>query len=140
MLRSGQYMAGFRWLTTAKISRLRAKRIWRACTTPQSVEVKDVDNILFGIDTPTRYFQDNEDRKHEANETAEEKNGPADDDRMSNIPIVDLDRNTDCGADLHRVRDALLYTGFGVVMQTNKKDVKQERAMEDLSDYCQLWD
>ncbi|KAL2611641.1 hypothetical protein R1flu_023333 [Riccia fluitans] len=51
----------------------------------QSVEVRDVDNILFGIDTPAR--------------------------------------NTDSGADLDRVRDALLNAGFGVgMMNTSNND------------------
>ncbi|KAL2641713.1 hypothetical protein R1flu_009300 [Riccia fluitans] len=37
MIRSGQYIPRFRWLTTAKISNLRAKRIWHACTSPKSI-------------------------------------------------------------------------------------------------------
>ncbi|KAL2608155.1 hypothetical protein R1flu_026728 [Riccia fluitans] len=81
----------------------------------------------FRIDAPPRCFQENEDRKQETDETPQEKNGPADDHPTSNIPVVDLDKNTDGGADLHRVRDALLYAGFGVAMHTNKKDVKEER-------------
>ncbi|KAL2633268.1 hypothetical protein R1flu_004747 [Riccia fluitans] len=64
---------------------------------------------------------------------------PADDHPMSKIPIVDLDRDTYGGADLHRVRDALLYAGFGVAMHTSK-DVKEERGIDNLNDYCQLWD
>ncbi|KAL2653865.1 hypothetical protein R1flu_021993 [Riccia fluitans] len=94
----------------------------------------------FRIDAPPRCFQENEDHKQETDKTPQEKNGPADDHPTSNIPVVDLDRNTDGGADLHRVRDALLYAGFGVAMHTNKKDVKEERGMDELSDYCQLWD
>ncbi|KAL2653812.1 hypothetical protein R1flu_021940 [Riccia fluitans] len=81
----------------------------------------------FRIDAPPRCFQENENRKQETDETPQEKNGPADDHPTSNIPVVDLDKNTDGGADLHRVRDALLYAGSGVAMHTNKKDVKEER-------------
>ncbi|KAL2622595.1 hypothetical protein R1flu_002800 [Riccia fluitans] len=147
MLRSGQYMAGFRWLTTARILHLRAERIWRACTMPQSIEVRDVDNILFGIDTPTRYFQagsegsrkeENDDVKELADK--EHSDGPADDDAMSRIPIVDLDRNIDSGADLDHVRDTLLYAGFGVEINTSNNDVKQEKPKDNLLDYCHLWD
>ncbi|KAL2652246.1 hypothetical protein R1flu_020374 [Riccia fluitans] len=110
---------------------LRAERIWRACTIPQSVEVRDVNNILFGIDTPARYFQtgsegsrkeENEHCKQQANEGAKDRDGPTNDDAMSRIPIVDLDRNIDSGANLDRVRDALLYTGFGVRMMNSSNN------------------
>ncbi|KAL2641436.1 hypothetical protein R1flu_009023 [Riccia fluitans] len=147
MLRSGQYMAGFKWLTIARISWLRAERIWRACTTPQSIEVRDVDNILFGIDTPARYFQArSEGNRKEENDDVKElagkehNDGPADNDAMSRIPIVDLDRNIDSGADLDCVRDTLLYTGFRVRINTSNNDVKQEKPMDNLPDYCHLWD
>ncbi|KAL2611044.1 hypothetical protein R1flu_022736 [Riccia fluitans] len=97
-------MAGFRWLTTERILRLRVERIWRACTTPQSVEVRDVENILFGIDTPARYFQaGSEGSRKEDNDNVKElvgkehSDGPADDDAISTIPIVNLDRNIDSG-------------------------------------------
>ncbi|KAL2621264.1 hypothetical protein R1flu_001469 [Riccia fluitans] len=144
MLRSGKYMAGFRWLTRTKISRLRAERIWRACTTPQSVEVKDVDNILFGINTPARYFQAGSEGSskqvdHDV-ERIEQSDAAAEDNLMSRIPIVDLERNVDSGANLDRVRDSLLYVGFGVAMKRRNNDVKQEKAMDDLPDYCNLWD
>ncbi|KAL2641727.1 hypothetical protein R1flu_009314 [Riccia fluitans] len=126
------------------LPKLRAERIWRACTTPQSIEVRDVDNILFGIDTPV-YFQtgsegshkeENEHHKQQANEGPEDSGGPANDDAMSRIPIVDLDRNIDSGADLDRVWDALLYARFGVgMMNTSNNDVKQEKPMDELPDY-----
>ncbi|KAL2635355.1 hypothetical protein R1flu_006834 [Riccia fluitans] len=147
MLRSDQYMAGFRWLTTTRISWLRAERMWRACTMPQSVEVRDVDNILFGINTPARYFQAGSEGSHkEENDDVKElagkehSDGPADDDAMSRIPIVDLDRNIDSGADLDHVQDTLLYAGFGVKINTNNNDVKQEKPMDNLLDCCHLWD
>ncbi|KAL2634025.1 hypothetical protein R1flu_005504 [Riccia fluitans] len=140
MLRSGQFMAGFRWLTTTKISRLRAERIWRACTMPQSVEVKDIDNILFGIDTPARYFQGaSEDSRKQLDEDVqrtEQKDEAVEDSR---IPIVDLERNVDSGASLDRVRDSLLFAGFKVGMKTGNNDVKEEQATEDLPDYYNLW-
>ncbi|KAL2652486.1 hypothetical protein R1flu_020614 [Riccia fluitans] len=97
MLRSGQYMAGFRWLTTAKISRLRAERIWRACTTPQSVEVGDVDNILFGIETLARYFQGGSEGSRKQEQQAKEAPEHKDDDATSRVPIVELDTNIDSG-------------------------------------------
>ncbi|KAL2610473.1 hypothetical protein R1flu_029046 [Riccia fluitans] len=69
----------------------------------------------------------------------EDNDGPADDDAMSSIPIVDLDRNIDSGADLDRLWDALLYARFGVRITSNN-NVKEEKPMENLSDYCHLWD
>ncbi|KAL2650868.1 hypothetical protein R1flu_018996 [Riccia fluitans] len=111
------------------------------------VELRDVDNILFGINTPARYFQaGSEDSRKEDNDDVrklagkEQSDGPADDDAMSRIPIVDLERNIDSSADLDRVRDTLLYTGFGVGINTSNNDVKQEKPMDDLPDYCNLWD
>ncbi|KAL2651061.1 hypothetical protein R1flu_019189 [Riccia fluitans] len=101
--------------------------------------------MMFGIDTPARYFQrgsegsrkeDNQHRKQEANEGAEDSDGPANDDGMTSIPIVDLENYS---ADLDRVRDAPLYGGFGVRI-TSKKKVKEEKAIDNLGDYCHLWD
>ncbi|KAL2607400.1 hypothetical protein R1flu_025973 [Riccia fluitans] len=100
---------------------------------PQSVEVRDLDNILFGIDTSAWYFQAGSEGSHkEENDDVielagtEHSDGPADDDAMSRIPIVDLDKNIDSGADLDRVRDTLLSAGFGVGINTSNNNVKQE--------------
>ncbi|KAL2632775.1 hypothetical protein R1flu_004254 [Riccia fluitans] len=60
MIRSGQYILGFRWLTTTKISRLRAEWIWRACTTPDVVKVANIETIFFGVETHARYFETQE--------------------------------------------------------------------------------
>ncbi|KAL2611068.1 hypothetical protein R1flu_022760 [Riccia fluitans] len=109
-------------------------------TNTMSVEVKDVDNILFGIDTPARYFQGaSEDSRKQLDEDVqrtEQKDGAVED---SSFPIVELERNVDSGASLDRVRDSLLFAGFGVGMKTGKKDVKEEQATEDLPDYYSLW-
>ncbi|KAL2629371.1 hypothetical protein R1flu_014057 [Riccia fluitans] len=160
MLRSGQYIPAFRWLTSAKISRLRAERIWRACTTPQSVEVADIETIFFGLETPARYFETEEKK------TAAETDGPnvddetelqnktsaesddddnqlpgqstaSDDEDRSRIPVVELQKPVDSGVDLHRVRDALLQAGFAVGMNTT---VKEDNPIDHIPEYFKLWD
>ncbi|KAL2643883.1 hypothetical protein R1flu_011470 [Riccia fluitans] len=145
MLRSGQNIPAFRWLTSAKISRLRAERIWRACTTPDSVEVADVETIFFGLETPARSFETEEKK------TTAESDGPnvddeselpgqssaGDDEETSTIPLVELDKRLNSGADLQRVREALLQAGFAVGINTS---VKQENPMEHIPEYFRLWD
>ncbi|KAL2613580.1 hypothetical protein R1flu_025272 [Riccia fluitans] len=145
MLRSGQYIPAFRWLTSAKISRLRAERIWHACTTPDSVEVADVETIFFGLETPARYFETKEKK------TTAESDGPnvddeselprqssaGDDEETSTIPRVELDKCLNSGASLQRVREALLQAGFAVGINTS---VKQENPMEHIPEYFRLWD
>ncbi|KAL2641624.1 hypothetical protein R1flu_009211 [Riccia fluitans] len=87
-----------------------------------------------------RYFQGaSEDSRKQLDEDVqrtEQKDGAVEDSR---IPIVELERNVDSGASLDRVRDSLLFAGFGVGMKTGKKDVKEEQATEDLPDYYSLW-
>ncbi|KAL2608987.1 hypothetical protein R1flu_027560 [Riccia fluitans] len=70
----------------------------------------------------------------------EHSDGPADEDAISMIPIVDLNRNIDSSANLDRVWDTLLYAGFGVGIYRSNNDVKQEKSMENLLDYFHLWD
>ncbi|KAL2610822.1 hypothetical protein R1flu_022514 [Riccia fluitans] len=115
MLRSGQYIPAFRWLTTAKISRLRAERILRAYTTPDSVEVPDVETIFFGVETPARYFETQEKKTtaeddnvnvHEESELPGQSR-PMDDKDASTIPLVELDKPLNSGADLHTLRSTL---------------------------------
>ncbi|KAL2629692.1 hypothetical protein R1flu_014378 [Riccia fluitans] len=139
MITSGQYIPGFRWLTTAKISKLRAKRIWHACTSPESVEVPDMEAIFFGVKTATRYFENQEEKMTTGNQDAKidedrELGGhsrPADDDgelaaddcestpahdeEASTIPVVELDKAVNNGADLETLCHALLEAGFAVV-------------------------
>ncbi|KAL3689945.1 hypothetical protein R1sor_016254 [Riccia sorocarpa] len=117
----------------------RAERLWRACTTPESVEVPDVENIIFGIDTPARYFEANKTTKLEADESdplseIEESELPADDPNVD-IPVVELERTADSGADLDRVQEALLEAGFAVGQKTNE----EQRTSADLPDYIRLW-
>ncbi|KAL2608697.1 hypothetical protein R1flu_027270 [Riccia fluitans] len=65
MIRSGQYIPGFRWLTTNKISKLRAERIWHACTSPECVEVPDIEAIFFGVESAARYFEKQEETEEQ---------------------------------------------------------------------------
>ncbi|KAL2649806.1 hypothetical protein R1flu_017934 [Riccia fluitans] len=145
MLRSGQYIPAFRSLTSAKISRLRAERIWRACTTPDSVEVADVETIIFGLETPARYFETEEKKTtpegddanvHEKSELPAQSTAGEDKD-ASTIPLVELDKPVNSGVDLHRVREALLQAGFAVGMKTK---VKEENPMDHIPEYFRLWD
>ncbi|KAL3692535.1 hypothetical protein R1sor_006186 [Riccia sorocarpa] len=141
MLYSGQYMSGFRWLKSSKVSPLRAERIWRACTTPESVEVANVRNIFFGIDTPARYFKTQTAIKTEYDESddAAEKEAsdlPVDDDETEQeIPIVNLERTQESGADLDRVQEALLNAGFAVG-HTPEQKIEFKTT---LPEYIRLW-
>ncbi|KAL3698956.1 hypothetical protein R1sor_016978 [Riccia sorocarpa] len=135
----GHYIPAFRWLTNAKISRLRTERIWRACTTPQSVEMPDVDHILFGIKTPVRYFEEPRTVKEEREESeppAEvQEDALPDEDENTPIPVINLERPEGSGADLERVQEALLHAGFAVGRKTSKE-------MENsnvLPEYIRLW-
>ncbi|KAL2635083.1 hypothetical protein R1flu_006562 [Riccia fluitans] len=108
---------------------------------------KGCRKFFFGIDTPARYFQaGSEGSRKEKNDDVKElagkehSDGPAENDAMSRNPIVNLDRNIDSGPDLDHVWDTLLYAGFGVGIHTSNNDVKQEKPMENLPDYCHLWD
>ncbi|KAL2621187.1 hypothetical protein R1flu_001392 [Riccia fluitans] len=163
MIRSGQYIPGFRWLTMAKISRLRAERIWHACTSPESVQFKvpDVEPIFFGVETAARYFKNQEEKTTTGNQDAKidkdrELAGhsrPADDDRelaandcesrpahdeeASTILVVELDKAVNSGADVETLRHALLEAGFAVGMKTT---VKAENPMDGMPEYFRLWD
>ncbi|KAL2612288.1 hypothetical protein R1flu_023980 [Riccia fluitans] len=114
MIRSGQYIPGFRWLTTAKIPRLRAEWIWRACTTPDAVKVADVETIFLELK-----LLRGQDRL----------SGPADDEEASTIPVIELDKGLDTGADLDRLCEALLEAEFVVGMKTT---VKEENPMDHI--------
>ncbi|KAL3681883.1 hypothetical protein R1sor_024839 [Riccia sorocarpa] len=121
------------------ISRLRAEQIWRACTTPQSVEVADVDNILFGIDTPARYFEAPTIVKAESNDSeppveVEEVALPAEDETTP-IPLVNLERTEGSGADLEQVQEAVLDAGFAV----DRKTTKEMESNDVLSECIRLW-
>ncbi|KAL2644748.1 hypothetical protein R1flu_012335 [Riccia fluitans] len=131
MIRSGQYIPGFRWLTTAKISRLRAERIWRACTSPKSmevqdvevqdVEVPDVEAIFFGVETTARYFK-----------TQEQKTSAGDQDAN-----IDEDQDADDDGELTR-NDCQSRPGHD--QQASTIPVKQQNPMDHLPDYFRLWD
>ncbi|KAL3691406.1 hypothetical protein R1sor_005057 [Riccia sorocarpa] len=143
MFYSGHYMPGFRWLTSAKVSPLRAERIWRACTNPQSVEVADCRNILFGIDTPARYFEPETAIKTEFDTDADlddemhENELPADDDD-TDINVVNLERQEESGVDLERVQEALLSAGFAVD-RNGKGKMHEKHDNETLPEYIRLW-
>ncbi|KAL2622157.1 hypothetical protein R1flu_002362 [Riccia fluitans] len=148
MIRSGQYISRFRWLTTAKISRLRAERIWRACTSLESVEVPNMEAIFFGVETAARYFENQEEKTTTGNQDVkidEERelaahSRPADDDgqlaaddcesrsahdeKASTIPVIELDKAVNSGADVETLCDALLEAGFAVGMKTTVKSRK----------------
>ncbi|KAL3680002.1 hypothetical protein R1sor_022958 [Riccia sorocarpa] len=132
-----------RWLTSAKVSPLKAERIWRACTNPQSVEVAYCRNILFGIDTPARYFEpetaiktefdtdaDLDDEMHENKLTA--------DDDDTDINVVNLERQEESGADLERVQEALLSAGFAGD-RNGKGKMHEKHDNETLPEYIRLW-
>ncbi|KAL3690356.1 hypothetical protein R1sor_016665 [Riccia sorocarpa] len=139
MFYSGQYMPSFRWLTSAKISSLRAERIWRVCTTPQAVEMPDVDHILYGIETTARYFEPPIAVKAESDHS--DLPTEADDEALpavhedAPIPVINLEPKEGCGADLDRVQEALLAAGFAVERKTNK-EMETSRL---LPDYIRLW-
>ncbi|KAL3684031.1 hypothetical protein R1sor_002053 [Riccia sorocarpa] len=139
MFYSGHYMPAFRWLTNAKISRLRAERIWRVCTTPQSIEMPDVDHILFGIETPARYFEEPRTVKEESEEseppTEVKEDALPDEDENTPIPVVNLERPEGSGADLERVQEALLHAGFAV----GRKTTKEMENSNVLPEYIRLW-
>ncbi|KAL3691350.1 hypothetical protein R1sor_005001 [Riccia sorocarpa] len=139
MFYSGHYMPAFRWLTNSKISRLRAERIWRVCTTPQSIEMPDVDHILFEIETPARYFEEPRTVKEESEESeppAEVQEDPLpDEDENTPIPVVNLERPEGSGADLERVQEALLHAGFAV----GRKTTKEMENSNVLPEYIRLW-
>ncbi|KAL2621087.1 hypothetical protein R1flu_001292 [Riccia fluitans] len=143
---------------------LRAERIWRACTTPDAVEVADVETIFFGVETPMRYFetqegkttaQDEDANVHEDGELLgqdrqsrpgdedgelpgqDHQSGPADDEEASTILVIELDKGLDTRANLDRLREALLEAGFAVGMKTT---VKEENPMDHIPEYFRLWD
>ncbi|KAL2635261.1 hypothetical protein R1flu_006740 [Riccia fluitans] len=96
--------------------------------------------FYLGIDTPAQYFQKglegSRKEENQTNEGAQDTDGPANDDGTSSIPIVDIEKYS---ANLDRVRDALLYGGFGVGI-TSEKKVKEEKAIDNLGEYCNLWE
>ncbi|KAL2633442.1 hypothetical protein R1flu_004921 [Riccia fluitans] len=159
MIRSGQYIPGFRWLTTAKISKLRAEWIWHACTSPHSIEVPNVEAIFFGVETPARYLETEEDKTSAGDEDAKihedrelaRLSRPGDEDRElagqdresrpahdeETITVIKLEKPVNSGADIHTLREALLEDGFAVAMKTT---MKEENPMDHIPDYFRLWD
>ncbi|KAL2623861.1 hypothetical protein R1flu_008106 [Riccia fluitans] len=121
MIRSGQYIPGFRWLTTAKISRLRAKRIWHACTSPESVEVLDMEAMFFGVETTARYF-----------ETQEQKTSARDQDAN-----IDEDEDADDDGELTG-NDFQSRPAHD--QQASTIPVKQQNPMDHLPEFFRLWD
>ncbi|KAL2611589.1 hypothetical protein R1flu_023281 [Riccia fluitans] len=120
MIKSGQYIPGFRWLTTAKISKLRAERIWHACTSPESVEVPDMEAMFFGVETTARYFKIEEQKTSvgQGSDTDEDQDAEKDgeltgthDEQASRTIVVELD-----------------------------KGMKEENPMDHLPEYFRLWD
>ncbi|KAL3691542.1 hypothetical protein R1sor_005193 [Riccia sorocarpa] len=95
-------------------------------TAPKSIEMADVDNILFGIDTPARYFEapipvkEESDEEEQLPAEVEEVAFPMDDETAA-IPVINLQRNEGSGADLDRVQDALLSAGFAVPAKPTRR-------------------
>ncbi|KAL2621432.1 hypothetical protein R1flu_001637 [Riccia fluitans] len=112
MLRSGQYIPAFRWLTSAKILRY--------------FETEEKKTIAESDDANV----------HDKSELPEQSSA-GDDEDTSTIPLVELDKRLNSGADLQRVREALLQAGFAVGMNTT---VKQENPMDHIPEYFRLWD
>ncbi|KAL2644058.1 hypothetical protein R1flu_011645 [Riccia fluitans] len=121
MIRSGQYIPGFRWLTTAKISRLKAERIWRACTSPESVEVPDMEAIFLGVETTARYF-----------ETQEQKTSAGDQDAN-----IDEDQDDD---DDEELTENDFQSRLAHDQQASTILVKEQNPMDHLPEYFRLWD
>ncbi|KAL3676945.1 hypothetical protein R1sor_026893 [Riccia sorocarpa] len=110
-----------------------------ACTTTQSVEVADVDNILFGIDIPARYFEAPTEVKAKSDDS-EPPPEPDDiplpaEDEAALIPVVNLEPTEGSGADLDLVQEALLGAGFVVGRKTNK----EMESNNLLPEYIWLW-
>ncbi|KAL2612425.1 hypothetical protein R1flu_024117 [Riccia fluitans] len=61
--------------------KLRAERIWRAYTSPEFVEVPDVEAMFFGVETTTRYFETQEQKTSAGDQDANiDEDQDADDD------------------------------------------------------------
>ncbi|KAL2622069.1 hypothetical protein R1flu_002274 [Riccia fluitans] len=126
MIRSDQYIPGFRWLTTAKISKLRAERIWRACTSPKFVEVPNVEAIFFGVESAARYFKKQEENTTRANEDDFE----TEEQKTSAQRASDADKDEDADHDQQASRSVSLDEGM-----------KQENPIDwdHLPEYFRLW-
>ncbi|KAL2611554.1 hypothetical protein R1flu_023246 [Riccia fluitans] len=143
MIKSGQYIPRFRWLTTAKISKLRAERIWRACTSPEFVEVPNVEAIFFGVEIVVRYFkwQDentiprNEDAKIETQtqKTSVGRGSDADDDH-------DADKDGELTRNDPQSRPGHDQQASKMPIVELDEGVKQENPMDHLPEYFRLWD
>ncbi|KAL2633809.1 hypothetical protein R1flu_005288 [Riccia fluitans] len=134
-------------ITVSKVSSEESplNNVQRACTTPHSVEVPDVETIFFGVETPARYFETKEDKTtaedddvnvDEESELAGQSR-PVDDEDASTIPLVELDKAVNSEADVHTLCEALLEAGFAVGMKTT---VKEENPMDHIPEYFRLWD
>ncbi|KAL2644354.1 hypothetical protein R1flu_011941 [Riccia fluitans] len=132
MIRSGQYILEFRWLTTAKISRLRAKRIWRACTSPESVEVPDVEAMFFGVETTTRYFETQEQKMSAGDQDADEDQDAKED--------QDVDENGELTGNDCQSRPAHDQQASRTPVIELDEAVKQENPMDHIPEYFRLWD
>ncbi|KAL3701143.1 hypothetical protein R1sor_019165 [Riccia sorocarpa] len=103
------------------------------------VEVADVDNILFGIDTPARYFEAPTAVKAKSDDSEpplepDDIQLPAED-KTAPIPVVNLESTEGSGADLDPVQEALLGAGFAVGRKTNK----EMESNNLLPEYIRLW-
>ncbi|KAL3685907.1 hypothetical protein R1sor_003929 [Riccia sorocarpa] len=52
MVRSGQYLAGLKWLLVHSVSKVRAERLWMAAVQPEAVSMADIDHIFFNFEEP----------------------------------------------------------------------------------------
>ncbi|KAL2643196.1 hypothetical protein R1flu_010783 [Riccia fluitans] len=65
------------------------------------------------------------------------ESSPAHDEEALTIPVVELDKAVNSGADVEMLRHAVLEAGFAVSMKTT---VKAENPMDHMPDYFRLWD
>ncbi|KAL3701792.1 hypothetical protein R1sor_019814 [Riccia sorocarpa] len=57
MARSGQYMAGLKWLLSPTVCNVRAERLWMFAVQPEAVNMADVDHIFFNFQNTARYYE-----------------------------------------------------------------------------------
>ncbi|KAL3687646.1 hypothetical protein R1sor_013955 [Riccia sorocarpa] len=107
------------------------------------VKVADCRNIFFGIDTSARYFEAETaiktelDGADDADDEMHQNELLADDDN-ADMPVVNLERQEENGADLERVQEALLSAGFAIERNSND-NANDKQNNKSLPDYIRLW-
>ncbi|KAL3685959.1 hypothetical protein R1sor_003981 [Riccia sorocarpa] len=101
MLRSGQFIPALKWISMPTLTPAetikRTEKLWKACVSPDTVTMNDVDHIFFGYNRPDRYFSST----HRTElMLADARNGdvkpnPLHDDDMPELTAPDSDDNDD---------------------------------------------